>query len=198
MHTNSNNINTSGGRELQGRDRCENELSRSGSFRSLTSSDKIKKFTSLQTLLDNAVGSCSDVEKVNFRYLHEVITEIIRYLGHARSGVSKKHLQQQSNGPKSKRSDTNLPLIRRIEATESFIQELASTVKRINSDIRNNVSAGGGNGPVSVVSQSSIEYHTKDVNDAISRLSSKLQNIDNKFSDYATKDCVRESISEHR
>jgi len=172
-----------GGRDLtESHHETDLNVSGNGSFRSLNSSDRIKKFTSLQNLLDLAVGSSTDLENVNFKYLHEVITEIIRYLGQSR-GTSRK-LQAQR-----KSSETNLPLIRRLEATESFIQELASTVKRINSDIRN----GGERDRPVVSSEATLVAHTKEVNNAISRLSAKLQNIDKKFSEYATKD----SLSEH-
>jgi len=169
-----------GGRDLA--EDHDTELNGSRSFRSLNSSERIKKFSTLQNLLDAAVGSSSELENVNFRYLHEVISEIIRYLGQSR-GITKK---LQSQLPKRNTSDTNLPLVRRLEATESFIQELASTVKRINSDI-----ARGGGEP-HAASEATLVAHTKDVNNAISRLSTKLQNIDKKFNDYATKESLSE------
>lgn len=140
----------------------------------------VDKLSSLQDLLDLALGT-PEIGAVNFNHLHQVITEILSCLG---QNTGRKRL------PRRNSSDTNLPLIRRIEATDSFVQEIATSIKKIYSDIetlRNEPLRNAymrneplGNEPL-------VGNQTEEYNSAMSRL------ID-KFNDYATKEDLRESI----
>lgn len=152
---------------------------------SVTRIEMFSKFSSLQDLLDSALGT-PEIGAVNFNYLHEVISEILKYLGHNTAKVARKH-SSKTLIPRRNSSDTNLPLIRRIEATDDFVQGLADSIKNIYNviDMLRNESPAA---PLESPSES--EGHNK----ALSGLIAKFNSLDDRFSKYATKENLFEFI----